>query len=179
MTVEPANFPMMEEERPRWVAVERRQRREAAAPSEIWEELPAVVVPVSLKTGFNWDIERGEALGRIPSSWVIVVVVVVVVELGCVVGMLPSPPLPLRSPSMCGLVIEQGTISAEKRPDFCAWEALRCEEALKASWSARLMLYRDATFSLVRPMGMMQSLASLTGLSFSSGHSCVGMAFEP
>ena len=69
-TTEPANFPMMEEERSREVAVERRRRREAEAPSDIWELFPAVVVPVpsSLKTGFNFAIESMVALWRIPSS---------------------------------------------------------------------------------------------------------------
>ena len=65
-TTEPANFPMGE--RPSAVAVERRQRRVADAPSEIWELFPAVVVPVSLNTGFSFAIEAVVALWRIPSS---------------------------------------------------------------------------------------------------------------
>ena len=67
-TAEPANFPIMEDERPRDVAVERRRRRHADAPSEIWELFPAVVVPVSEKTGFSFAIESVVALWRIPSS---------------------------------------------------------------------------------------------------------------
>ena len=52
----------MEEERPREEAVERRIRRAAAAPSDIWELLPAVVVPVCLKTGLSLAIDSVEAL---------------------------------------------------------------------------------------------------------------------
>ena len=67
-TVDPANFPIMEDDRPSEVAVERRQRRAAEAPSDICELFPAVVVPVSLKTGFNFAIDCAVALWRIPSS---------------------------------------------------------------------------------------------------------------
>ena len=40
----------------------------AAAPSEICEELPAVILPSSLKAGFSWRelLERG--VGRMPWS---------------------------------------------------------------------------------------------------------------
>ena len=50
------------------MAVERRHMRVADAPSEICELFPAVVVPVSLKTGFSFAIEDVVALWRIPSS---------------------------------------------------------------------------------------------------------------
>ena len=61
-TVALANLPTMEEERPREAAVERRMINAAAAPSDIGELLPAVVVPVSLKTGLSLAMDVVEAL---------------------------------------------------------------------------------------------------------------------
>lgn len=52
------------------------------------------------------------------------------------------------------------------------------DAAPRASWSAQLIPYLSATFWLVKPMGMMQSLASFTPPFSSPGHSCVGTASE-
>ena len=128
-----------------------------------------MVVPVGVKTGFRADREAREALARMPSS-----VVMVVVEAGWGDEVPSAPP-----PSEGGLVTVTGTVSRAKRFAFCAVEAFWWEDRAKASWSARLMLYRVATFSLVRPMGIMQSRASLTGLVFSSGQRSVGTALLP
>ncbi|KAL8996753.1 MAG: hypothetical protein Q9188_006487, partial [Gyalolechia gomerana] len=51
MVVEMMNFPIMEGVKEREEAIERRFRRRAVAPSEIWEELLAAEVPVSLNPG--------------------------------------------------------------------------------------------------------------------------------
>ena len=40
----------------------------AAAPSEIWEEFPAVIVPPSAKAGRRRASESSEVSGRMPSS---------------------------------------------------------------------------------------------------------------
>ncbi|CAB3810612.1 hypothetical protein LMG28688_07276 [Paraburkholderia caffeinitolerans] len=54
------------------------------------------------------------------------------------------------SPLRCG--ITTGTISASKRPAFCAASALFCDSAANASCSSRVMPYSFATFSAVTPM---------------------------
>ncbi len=123
-------FPRMEGVRERDVAVERRARTRAVAPSESWEELAAVVVPGFLKAGFKVDMEVGEALWRIPSS-----AVIVTVEAGWGVEVPEVSP-----PSEGGLVMVTGMISLSKRPAVWAAEALRWEDVAKASWSAREML---------------------------------------
>ena len=45
-----------------------------------------------------------------------------------------------------------GMISSLKRPLFCAASALFCDDAAKASCSARVIWYFCATFSAVLPM---------------------------
>lgn len=119
MVVVEIYFPMMEGWREREVARERRQRRVAKAPSEIWEEFPAVVVPVGEKAGGRWDSLVAVVVGRMESSRVMTVE-----GLCCVL---------LLSLSAGGLVMETGMISLSKRPDCWALEALRWESAANAS----------------------------------------------
>ena len=159
-------MPIMEGERDKLSAAERRARRTATAPSETWLELPAVAVPVSLNTGLSFAIAFMETSWRMPSS--LRTRTVSSAFAGC-----------SSVASLAGLVTVTGTIPWSKSPSRCAREALRWDSALKASWSLRLMRYLLATFSLVRPMLIMQSLASLTGLFLSSGHSFVGTALDP
>lgn len=59
----------MEGLREREEAIERRFRRRAIAPSEIWEEMLAAEVPVSLKAGgLSLASETWVVEGRMPSS---------------------------------------------------------------------------------------------------------------
>ena len=60
---------------PRASARERDMTTAAAAPSEVWLELPAVTVPLAWKTGFSFWSASKEVSARGPSSWVKVLVV--------------------------------------------------------------------------------------------------------
>ena len=85
----------------------------AAAPSEIWEAVPAVIVPFAPNAGFRAARAAASVCGRTPSSAATVT----------------------DSPLRPGISI--GTISTSKRP--CAWAAAarRWERAANSSWSCR------------------------------------------
>ena len=114
-TVDPTYLPMMEEERPRDVAVERRPRSIAEAPSDTCEELPAVKVPVALKTVLSLPRMATEVSWRIPSSWVIRTALP-----GGEVGLASVPPPPSRGE----VATVRGMICESKRPSFWALRAL-------------------------------------------------------
>ena len=98
----------------------------AAAPSLSGQELPAVTLPSSLKTGLSVASFSIVVPGRGPSSRLTTV---------------PS-----------GSVT--GTISRSNVPSSCAATARSCERLAYASWSSRETPYFAATFSAVRPIAM-------------------------
>ena len=87
----------------------------AAAPSEIWDAEPAVIVPSGANAGRSFASDSAVVSGRTPSS------------------SLTTSGSPLR----CG--ISTGTISSSNRPSFIAAAARSCERAENSSWSCRLM----------------------------------------
>src|SRR5690348_7368442 len=99
----------------------------AAAPSLMPEALPAVTEPSLLKAGRSLASVSAVVPWRGNSS-------------------VSTTTSPLR------VFTVTGTISSLKRPRFCAASALFCDEAAKASCSARVIWYFCATFSAVLPM---------------------------
>ena len=87
----------------------------AAAPSEIGEELPAVIVPSLANAGRSLASDSAVVSGRMPSSSLIT----------------------SGSPLRCGMIT--GVISSAKWPFFCAAAARWWLAAAKASCSARVM----------------------------------------
>ena len=87
----------------------------AAAPSEICDEDPAVIVPSGANAGRSLASSSAVVSERTPSS----------------------SETTIGSPRRCGT--STGTISSSKTPFFCARAASWCERAEKASWSSRLM----------------------------------------
>ncbi len=77
--------------------------RRAEAPSEIWLELPAVILPSGLKAGFRLARDSGVVSGRMPSSAVT----------------MPSP-LMMLPVSLSRRISWIGTISRSKRPSAVA-----------------------------------------------------------
>ena len=113
---------------PRFFASSALMSTRAAAPSLMPEALPAVTEPPSLaKAGRSLPSASTVVPCRGNSS-------------------VSTTTSPLR------VLIVTGTISSLKRPDFCAASALFCEDAAKASCSARVIWYFCATFSAVLPM---------------------------
>ena len=100
----------------------------AAAPSEIGEEVPAVIVPSAPNAGRS------------------------LASVSCVVsGRIPSSSLSTRgSPRFCGT--DNAVISSANTPFFCAVAARWCEAAPKASCSARLIPYRLLCRSVDSPI---------------------------
>ena len=98
----------------------------AAAPSLRGQQLPAVTVPSSRKTGLSWETPSRVVPGRGPSS------VLTTVPSGSVTG----------------------AISRAKKPWAMACSARFWERTPKASWSARGIPRRVATFSAVWPIEM-------------------------
>ena len=86
-----------------------------AAPSLIWDALPAVTVPPSRKIGLSAASRSSEVSARGPSSaWIVT-----------------------GSPFGCGT--STVTISSSKRPASAAATARRCDSSANASWSSRAM----------------------------------------
>mmetsp|Transcript_3368 Transcript_3368/g.6272 ORF Transcript_3368/g.6272 Transcript_3368/m.6272 type:complete len:231 (-) Transcript_3368:111-803(-) len=132
---------------PCFSAKERFANSTAAAPSDTWLELPAVVVPPFLKAGLSLARSAAPTPLRMPSSAVTVTV---------------------RSlPSLSFTTVVTGTISSAYRPSSCARHALRWDSTAILSCMSRVMPYAAATFSEVMPMGSRQlracSLASTAG----------------
>ncbi len=86
----------------------------AAAPSEIWEADPAVIVPSGSNAGRSFASDSAVVSPRTPSSAVTVT----------------------GSPLRCGT--STGASSASKTPLAAAFAASWCDRAAKASWSARV-----------------------------------------
>ncbi len=99
----------------------------AAAPSLMPDAFPAVTVPSLLNAGRNSPSASTVAPARTYSS-------------------VANTVVPLR------VTISNGTISAAKRPAFCAASALFWEAAANSSCSRREMPNFAATFSAVVPM---------------------------
>ncbi len=112
---------------PRFLASSALINTKAAAPSLMPEALPAVTEPSLAKAGRSLANDSAVVPWRGNSS-------------------VSTTTSPLR------VFTVTATISSLKRPDFCAASALFCEEAAKASWSARVIWYFCATFSAVLPM---------------------------
>ena len=106
----------------------------AAAPSEICEALPAVILPSGLNAGFSCESASRFVSGRMP--WSVTYV----------------------SPST---VI--GTISRSKRPSSVAWWASRCERTASSSSSERGISHWSAIISAPRPWPTMLCLAISSG----------------
>jgi diguanylate cyclase (GGDEF)-like protein len=104
----------------------------AAAPSDVWDALPAVTIPPAAKAGLSLASPAALVSGRGPSSTSKVTV------LG-----LPSP---------LGRLTVSGTTSSWKRPAAMAASAFWCEPRANASDFSRSMPYFRATASAVRPM---------------------------
>ena len=100
----------------------------AAPPSEIWEALPAVIVPVGLKAGFSLASDSSVVSGRMPSSRATTT----------------------GAAFLCG--ISTGTTSSAIRPDSHASCARRCDRADHASCSSRPMWSSVLTSSEESPM---------------------------
>ena len=96
----------------------------AQAPSLTPEALPAVTVPSGRTTPLS--------LARLSSE----------VSRGC-----SSLPTTMASPFFWAIVT--GTISASKKPRFCAATAFICEASAMRSWASRSILWSVATFSAV------------------------------
>ena len=86
----------------------------AAAPSEIWDAEPAVMVPSLLNAGRSLDSDSAVVSPRTPSSVVTIT----------------------GSPLRCGTAT--GTTSSSKRPFFHASAARWCERAENSSCSSRV-----------------------------------------
>src|SRR5512132_549348 len=99
----------------------------AAAPSVIPEELPAVALPFSRKTGGNAASRSSVVSGR-----------------GC------SSSLTVMVPERLGSGAWTGNVSAARR-SFAAW-AFCCDSRANSSCSPREMSYRSTRFSAVSPM---------------------------
>ena len=99
----------------------------AAAPSLSPEALAAVTDPSLVKAGRSPETLSSVAPWRMYSSWSTTV-------------------SPFRPFTMTG------TISAAKRPAFCAASARFWEVTAKRSWSSRVICQRAAMFSAVWPM---------------------------
>ena len=100
----------------------------AEAPSEICDELPAVIDPPCAKAGRRPASVSTVVSGRMPSSFVTTT----------------------GSPLRCG--ISTGTISASNTPSACAAAARWCERAATASCASRLISNRSLCRSVDAPM---------------------------
>ena len=100
----------------------------ADAPSVICDELPAVILPSSLKAGLSLASVSAVVPSRMPSSAVII-------------SALPSTS------------IGTGTISLSNRPSSAAWAARRWLSAPNASRSSRVRPYSSAIISAPMPCG--------------------------
>ena len=108
----------------------------AAAPSEICDELPAVIRPSSLKTGFNAARASSDVSGRMPwsATWV--------------------EPLTLK-----------GTVSRSKRPSSVALAASWCERSASSSSSERGISHWSAIISAPRPWPTMLCFSMSFGVN--------------
>mmetsp|Transcript_4588 Transcript_4588/g.13230 ORF Transcript_4588/g.13230 Transcript_4588/m.13230 type:complete len:234 (-) Transcript_4588:395-1096(-) len=136
-TLKPRKTPMTL--RPSSLALERRMRRTAAAPSETCEALPAVVLPPFLKAGLSLLRPSRVVPSRGPSSLLTTI--------------------SFSLPSLSSTMVFTGTISASNLPAFWAARALACEATASLSCSSREMPNFSATFSLVMPMGVSEAAA--------------------
>ena len=109
---------------------------QAAAPSDICEAFPAVIVPPAWKAGFSLASDSSFVSRRTPSSRVNVTSRVVFF------------PFSFNSSNLT----LSGTISSSKRPSSCAAAARLWERSAKASCSSRVTPYLRATFSVASPM---------------------------
>ena len=107
----------------------------AAAPSVIWEELPAVMVPSALKAGFSLASAATLVSARTPSSSATTSLAQII--------------LPFTSEQDSA---STGMISSANFPCLIASAAFWWLAAAKASWSSREMPYFCATSSPVIPM---------------------------
>ena len=97
----------------------------ADAPSENWEEFPAVTVPPSLNAGGSFASPSSVVSGRLHSSRSTVT---------CFCDLAPV------ALSVTSMVTVMGAISSRSLPDFCA-AAVRCwESSAYSSWLSRLTL---------------------------------------
>ena len=110
--------------------------RAAAAPSDICDELPAVIVPFAWNAGRNFASPSSEVSRRTPSS------------LANVTSREVFFPFSFNSSN----VTLSGTTSSSKCPASCAAAARWCERSAKASCSSRETSYLRATFSVASPM---------------------------
>ena len=101
----------------------------AAAPSEIWDAEPAVIVPSGRNAGLRPAKDSAVVFARIPSS-----------SLNC-----------NGSPLRCGMFT--GTTSSVKTPSFHAAAAFRCEPAANSSCSWRVNLSTSLRCSVSAPIG--------------------------
>ena len=99
----------------------------AQAPSEIWDAVPAVIVPSAVKAGLSLASASAVVPGRMPSSSVTD----------------SSPPL---------LATGTGTISSANRPFLAAAAARWWEAAANSSCSSRLRPSLRAARSVDSPM---------------------------
>ena len=113
--------------RPSAAARSREVTTTAAAPSEIWEALPAVMVPSGENAGRSRPRASAVVPGRMPSSWSTVT-------------------SPLR------WAITTGTISSPRTPFLVASAARSWERADHSSWAARSIPRRWLTWSERSPM---------------------------
>ena len=107
-----------------------------AAPSLIWEALPAVTLPSAAKTGFNFPKASALVSALGPSSLVTVYDFVSF--------------LPFSLINVCSIII--GTICLSNFPTACACKAFLCELNANSSWSSRDTLNCLATASAVNPI---------------------------
>ena len=114
---------------PRRSAAARDITTTAQAPSEIGDELPAVIVPSAVNAGFSLASTSAVVSPRIPSS----------------------SRISIGSPRRCGTCT--GTISSSNRPFFCAAAARWCDRAANSSCSARLIPSRRLCRSVDSPIG--------------------------
>lgn len=158
-TEEPTHLAMIFS--PSFSATSRRHSVTADAPSEIWDELPAVPVPFSLKTVLSLASDSMVVCGRMPSSFEMTTSSVIS-------GLSPSAGVTLRT-----LI---GTISSASRPSSCAALAFWCDCTANSSWRSRGMLYFSATASDVEPIGRRQSRASFDSDFLIKGEMPAGIA---
>ncbi len=114
--------------RPSWAARSSEAMRTAAAPSVIWDELPAVMTPSGLNAGLSVASFSTVLSGRIPSS-------------------------ALTSCAPSGPVTVTGTISRSKRPSSRARAARRCDSTAKRSFSSREIPHFSEIISAEMPWG--------------------------
>jgi len=112
----------------------------AAAPSVVYEELPAVVIPSFLKAGFNLDNPSKVVSFLIPSSL--------------------STVISFTSPLSFLILVLTGTISSLKRPVSYALAAFSWEWTENLSKTSLFIPNLSQTFSEVWPMLYRQFLAT-------------------